>query len=64
CWSKENDAVMTGERFGLIRFGSRLDTYIPTEMKLRVAVGQTAIAGETVLGSFDDKSATTDFRYD
>ncbi|WP_375668203.1 phosphatidylserine decarboxylase [Bartonella sp. AP36NXGY] len=64
CWSKENDAVMTGERFGLIRFGSRLDVYIPTEMKLRVAVGQTAIAGETVLGSFDDKSATTDFRYD
>ncbi|WP_273789149.1 phosphatidylserine decarboxylase [Bartonella sp. ML70XJBT] len=64
CWSKENDAVITGERFGLIRFGSRLDIYIPTEVKLRVAVGQTAIAGETVLGSFDDKSATTDFRYD
>ncbi|WP_254472723.1 phosphatidylserine decarboxylase [Bartonella sp. B1098] len=64
CWSKENDAVITGERFGLIRFGSRLDIYIPTEMKLRVAVGQTAIAGETVLGSFDDKNATTDFRYD
>ncbi|QEE11818.1 phosphatidylserine decarboxylase [Bartonella krasnovii] len=64
CWSKENDAVTTGERFGLIRFGSRLDIYIPTEMKLRVAVGQTAIAGETVLGSFDDKSSTTDFRYD
>ncbi|WP_375606297.1 MULTISPECIES: phosphatidylserine decarboxylase [unclassified Bartonella] len=64
CWSKENDAVMTGERFGLIRFGSRLDIYIPIEMKLRVAVGQTAIAGETVLGSFDDKNAITDFRYD
>ncbi|GAA5103782.1 phosphatidylserine decarboxylase [Bartonella jaculi] len=64
CWSKENDSVITGERFGLIRFGSRLDIYIPTEVKLRVAVGQTAIAGETVLGSFDDENATTDFRFD
>ncbi|WP_175868736.1 phosphatidylserine decarboxylase [Bartonella gabonensis] len=64
CWLKEDDAVITGERFGLIRFGSRIDIYIPTEIKLRVAVGQIAIAGETVLGSFDDNSATTDFRYD
>ncbi|EJF75207.1 phosphatidylserine decarboxylase [Bartonella alsatica] len=64
CWSKENDSVITGERFGLIRFGSRLDIYIPTAVKLRVAVGQRAIAGETVLGSFNDKSATTDFRFD
>ncbi|WP_332060358.1 phosphatidylserine decarboxylase [Bartonella sp. CB74] len=64
CWSKENDSVITGQRFGLIRFGSRLDIYIPIEVKLRVAVGQVAIAGETVLGSFDDKSAITDFRFD
>lgn len=64
CWAKESDSVMTGERFGLIRFGSRLDIYIPTEVKLRVAVGQIAIAGETVLGSFDKESATTDFRFD
>ncbi|WP_019223845.1 phosphatidylserine decarboxylase [Bartonella rattaustraliani] len=64
CWSKENDSVITGQRFGLIRFGSRLDLYIPLEMKLRVAVGQIAVAGETVLGSFDDESATTDFRFD
>lgn len=64
CWPKENDSVVTGQRFGMIRFGSRLDIYMPTEVKLRVSVGQTAIAGETVLGSFDDKSATTDFRFD
>ncbi|WP_273759542.1 phosphatidylserine decarboxylase [Bartonella sp. ML70XJBT.G] len=64
CWAKENDSVTVGERFGLIRFGSRLDIYIPTAVKLRVAVGQIAIAGETVLGSFDEKSATTDFRFD
>ncbi|WP_336279030.1 phosphatidylserine decarboxylase [Bartonella sp. CB175] len=64
CWSKENDSVITGQRFGLIRFGSRLDLYIPIEVNLRVAVGQTAIAGETVLGSFDDKSAAINFRFD
>lgn len=64
CWSKENDSVTAGERFGLIRFGSRLDIYIPTEVQLRVAVGQTAIAGETVLGSFDDQSEITGFRFD
>ncbi|WP_273756468.1 phosphatidylserine decarboxylase [Bartonella sp. MM73XJBT] len=64
CWAKENDSVTVGERFGLIRFGSRLDIYIPNAVKLRVAVGQIAIAGETVLGSFDEKSATTDFRFD
>ncbi|WP_455475643.1 phosphatidylserine decarboxylase [Bartonella sp. B17] len=64
CWSQENDSVITGQRFGLIRFGSRLDVYIPIEVKLHVTVGQTAIAGETVLGSFDDQDATTDFRFD
>ncbi|MCZ2203803.1 phosphatidylserine decarboxylase [Bartonella sp. A05] len=64
CWSKENDSVTTGQRFGLIRFGSRLDIYMPTEIKLRVAVGQVAVAGETVLGSFNAASAITDFRLD
>ncbi|WP_455478476.1 phosphatidylserine decarboxylase [Bartonella sp. B10] len=64
CWSKENDSVMTGQRFGMIRFGSRLDIYIPTEVKLHVAVGQTAIAGETVLGSFGDDNTEIEFRFD
>ncbi|WP_455474508.1 phosphatidylserine decarboxylase [Bartonella sp. B30(2025)] len=64
CWSKENDSVIMGQRFGLIRFGSRLDVYMPIEVKLHVAVGQTAIAGETVLGSFDDRGTMIDFRFD
>ncbi|ABM45376.1 phosphatidylserine decarboxylase proenzyme [Bartonella bacilliformis str. Heidi Mejia] len=62
CWSKEDDSVAAGQRFGMIRFGSRLDVYMPAEIKLRVAVGQTSIAGETVLGSFDSDITTTDFR--
>ena len=42
-------AVGAGERFGMIRFGSRLDVYLPDGTPPLVAVGQTAIAGETVL---------------
>jgi len=46
---REGDAVGAGERIGMIRFGSRVDVYLPQNAKLRVGQGQTAIAGETVL---------------
>ncbi|MBZ0218519.1 MAG: phosphatidylserine decarboxylase [Fimbriimonadaceae bacterium] len=49
CWSKEDDILETGERFGLIRFGSRLDVYLPPGKIAQVLVGQRAVAGETVL---------------
>ncbi|ALE03990.1 phosphatidylserine decarboxylase [Bartonella ancashensis] len=62
CWSKENDSVTAGQRFGMIRFGSRLDVYMPAGIKPCVAVGQTAVAGETVLGSFDDDVSIADFK--
>ena len=52
CWSKTGDRLDAGERFGLIRFGSRLDVYLPEGATPRVSVGQTAIAGETVLAEF------------
>jgi phosphatidylserine decarboxylase len=45
----EGDTVTTGERFGLIRFGSRADVYLPPGCEPRVRIGQTAIGGETVL---------------
>lgn len=48
-FAREGDNVGTGERFGLIRFGSRVDTYLPLGHGALVAVGQTAIGGETVL---------------
>ena len=41
--------LYAGERFGLIRFGSRLDVYFPVGTQPKVALGQTMIAGETVL---------------
>jgi phosphatidylserine decarboxylase len=49
CWKKPGDGVRTGERFGLIRFGSRLDVYLPEGVHPQVALGQTMIAGESVI---------------
>ncbi len=49
---REGQTMAAGERFGLIRFGSRLDVYLPDGGKPLVAVGQTAVAGETVLADF------------
>ncbi|HZW48320.1 MAG TPA: phosphatidylserine decarboxylase, partial [Microvirga sp.] len=48
-WVKEGDILAAGQRFGLIRFGSRVDVYLPTTAHPLVGVGQKAIAGETVL---------------
>jgi len=45
----EGDSVMAGQRIGLIRFGSRVDVYLPAGHNSLVAVGQRAVAGETVL---------------
>lgn len=52
CWSKPGESLEAGERFGLIRFGSRLDVFLPEGAIARVSLGQTAIAGETVLAEF------------
>ncbi|WP_349360066.1 phosphatidylserine decarboxylase [Stappia sp.] len=49
CFVREGENLRAGERFGLIRFGSRLDVYLPLETRVSVAVGQTMIAGETVI---------------
>lgn len=50
CYPQKGDTVMRGERYGLIRFGSRLDVYLPRNTDLRVMVGDKTVAGETVLG--------------
>ena len=49
CFVKEGDVMDAGFRFGLIRFGSRLDVYLPEGTAPLVMVGQTAVAGETIL---------------
>lgn len=48
-WTREGETINAGERFGMIRFGSRLDVYMPEGTVPLVAVGQSTIAGETVL---------------
>lgn len=58
CWADAGGNVAVGERFGLIRFGSRVDVFLPRNAALRVAIGQTAVAGETVLAAFDGDPAT------
>jgi phosphatidylserine decarboxylase len=49
CDVREGDAVRTGARFGIIRFGSRTDLYLPEGVLPLVAEGQTMIGGETVI---------------
>ena len=49
CEVREGEAVRAGARFGIIRFGSRTDLYLPVGVLPLVAVGQTMIGGETVI---------------
>lgn len=49
CWLEPGDEVIKGRRFGLIRFGSRVDLYLPLEAELLVQMGQKVRAGETPL---------------
>ncbi len=50
CWVSPGDCVQRGERFGLIRFGSRMDTFLPLGTVLRVGVGDRVKGGETIVG--------------
>ena len=59
CWTSTFDSLDAGERFGLIRFGSRLDVFLPSGAEPRVAVGQTAVAGETVIAEFGSSKGPT-----
>lgn len=55
CFVEPGVELQTGERFGLIRFGSRLDVYLPDGVDPMVQLGQTMIAGETVLADLTAK---------
>ena len=50
CWIKKGDAVVRGQRFGLICFGSRVDIFLPLETKINVEIGQKVKGGETIVG--------------
>lgn len=57
CTANIGDKVSIGETYGLIRFGSRLDTYFPADASVRVEIGQRAIGGETVLAELTGPAA-------
>lgn len=57
CDVREGDQVLTGQRFGLIRFGSRMDIYLPKGVASQVVIGQTTIGGETVIADLTSHEA-------
>ena len=59
---REGDTIGAGERFGLIRFGSRVDVYLPQGASLLVGVGQKAVAGETMLADLKSDGGQMQFR--
>jgi phosphatidylserine decarboxylase len=56
---REGDRVLAGERVGLIRFGSRVDVYLPQGCAPKVALGQRTVAGETVIARLGDAQAAS-----
>lgn len=52
CRIKEGDDVVRGERMGLIRFGSRIDIFLPPSVKIDVKLGDRVVGGESVIGRF------------
>jgi phosphatidylserine decarboxylase len=62
CFVREGQALGAGERFGMIRFGSRLDVYLPEGASPLVSEGQTAVAGETVLADLRGGDSSRSYR--
>ena len=58
----EGDRLLAGQRFGLIRFGSRVDVYLPRGHNASVVVGQRAVAGETILADLQSDEPARDGR--
>ena len=57
CRVREGDTVQRGDRIGLMKFGSRMDVFLPPEAELLVSVGQTVVGGETVLARLGSPGA-------
>lgn len=50
CWPKEGDEVKQGDKYGMIKFGSRVDIFVPDNFEFNVSAGQRVYGGKTVLG--------------
>jgi phosphatidylserine decarboxylase len=62
CWTKEGQELTAGERIGMIRFGSRVDVYLPVGAIPLVSEGQTSLAGETVIADLTAAPQSRSFR--
>lgn len=49
CWAEEGDSLGRGQRFGLIKFGSRVDLYLPSDYESVVRIGEKVFAGQSIL---------------
>jgi phosphatidylserine decarboxylase len=56
CWSKPGDNLQIGEKFGLIKFGSRTDLLMPKNVEIAVKVGDKVVGGETIIGRYVEYS--------
>jgi phosphatidylserine decarboxylase len=57
CRVREGDQLQRGERIGLMKFGSRMDVFLPSSAQVRARVGEQVVAGETVLATLTTASA-------
>jgi phosphatidylserine decarboxylase len=62
CFVQEGENLGVGDRFGLIRFGSRVDVYMPSAARPMVAIGSRAVAGETVLADLTAGASALTFK--
>jgi phosphatidylserine decarboxylase len=57
CRVREGDQLERGQRVGLMKFGSRMDVFLPTDAELRISVGDHVVGGETILAMFGSPGA-------
>ena len=62
CFTHEGAHLATGDRFGLIRFGSRVDVYLPPQARILAGLDSRCVAGETVIASVDPNEPARQFR--
>jgi phosphatidylserine decarboxylase len=62
CFTREAATLAAGERIGLIRFGSRVDVYLPANAQIVVGLESRAVAGETVIAEISDASSSRAYR--
>jgi phosphatidylserine decarboxylase len=60
CYVQPNDQVKAGQRYGFIRFGSRVDVYLPLDAQVKVALGEKVSATETILAQLIDDEVSPD----